>query len=119
MFIQISILPKPLRRFHWQPLNILYNNKKTGVPYPYRPGRRPAWHKCLGIVSNFLMQSWSCHEINFGYRYLVEHGLKPDGRPEGEIVGLPHTFFSETGYGKYVPRALFVDLEPSVRRSRT
>lgn len=24
------------------------------------------------------------------------------------------TFFSETGAGKYVPRALFVDLEPSV-----
>ena len=24
------------------------------------------------------------------------------------------TFFSETGKGKYVPRALFIDLEPSV-----
>ena len=24
------------------------------------------------------------------------------------------TFFSETGSGKYVPRTLFVDLEPSV-----
>lgn len=25
-----------------------------------------------------------------------------------------NTFFSETGTGKHVPRALFVDLEPSV-----
>lgn len=24
------------------------------------------------------------------------------------------TFFSETGHGKHVPRALYVDLEPSV-----
>lgn len=25
-----------------------------------------------------------------------------------------NTFFSETGYGKHVPRAVFVDLEPTV-----
>ena len=25
-----------------------------------------------------------------------------------------HTFFSETGAGKFVPRAVFVDLEPTV-----
>ncbi|GCC44530.1 hypothetical protein chiPu_0028454, partial [Chiloscyllium punctatum] len=25
-----------------------------------------------------------------------------------------HTFFSETGAGKHVPRAVFIDLEPTV-----
>ncbi|RPB24766.1 tubulin alpha chain [Terfezia boudieri ATCC MYA-4762] len=48
--------------------------------------------------------------------YLLEHGLKPDGRPDGELnqdAGSFDTFFTETGNGKYVPRALFVDLDPS------
>ena len=34
------------------------------------------------------------------------NGHKPDSDPS--------TFFSETGNGKYVPRSLYVDLEPSV-----
>jgi len=47
--------------------------------------------------------------------YCLEHGIQPDGRTEG-----PHeddafsTFFNETGSGKYVPRACFIDLEPTV-----
>ena len=49
--------------------------------------------------------------------YCLEHGIQQDG------LLIPHplvndqsfsTFFSETGSGKYVPRAVFVDLEPSV-----
>ncbi|GMF00671.1 unnamed protein product [[Candida] boidinii] len=50
----------------------------------------------------------------------MEHGITPDGylqeglkRPKGGEEGFS-TFFSETGSGKYVPRALYVDLEPSV-----
>jgi hypothetical protein len=51
--------------------------------------------------------------------YLLEHGLKADGRPDPdskEIVegGSFETFFNETGSGKYVPRSIFVDLDPSV-----
>ncbi|KZT72542.1 tubulin alpha-1B chain [Daedalea quercina L-15889] len=49
--------------------------------------------------------------------YTLEHGISPDGRlvdgihkPDSD----PSTFFSETGSGKYVPRSLYVDLEPSV-----
>ncbi|XP_049821934.1 tubulin alpha-1 chain-like [Aethina tumida] len=50
--------------------------------------------------------------------YCLEHGIQPDG----EMVSNPgknvdqsfNTFFSETGSGKYVPRSVFVDLEPSV-----
>ncbi|KAL7274013.1 alpha-tubulin [Rhizina undulata] len=50
--------------------------------------------------------------------YLLEHGLKPDGRPDTDIKGGEHggsydTFFTETGNGKYVPRSIFIDLDPS------
>ena len=50
----------------------------------------------------------------------MEHGITPDGfleegltKPRGGEEGFS-TFFSETGNGKYVPRALYVDLEPNV-----
>ncbi|CDK28648.1 unnamed protein product [Kuraishia capsulata CBS 1993] len=52
--------------------------------------------------------------------YSLEHGITPDGylqegltQPKGGSDGFS-TFFSETGSGKYVPRALYVDLEPNV-----
>ncbi len=58
----------------------------------------------------------SCWEL-----YCLEHGIQPDGKiPHDTSVGVCKdtfnydTFFSETGSGKHVPRALFVDLEPSV-----
>lgn len=50
-------------------------------------------------------------------RYLLEHGLKADGRPDPEAdVGDPgsyETFFNETSGNKHVPRSIFVDLDPS------
>ncbi|ROT68239.1 putative tubulin alpha-1B chain isoform X5 [Penaeus vannamei] len=51
--------------------------------------------------------------------YCLEHGIQPDGQmPSDKTVGSGddsfNTFFSETGSGKHVPRAVFVDLEPSV-----
>ncbi|CAA6667298.1 unnamed protein product [Spirodela intermedia] len=51
--------------------------------------------------------------------YCLEHGIQPDGMmPSDTSVGVAHdafnTFFSETGAGKHVPRAIFVDLEPTV-----
>lgn len=56
----------------------------------------------------------SCWEL-----YCLEHGLQPDGQMPGDkTVGggddAFNTFFSETGAGKHVPRAVFVDLEPTV-----
>jgi tubulin alpha len=50
--------------------------------------------------------------------YLLEHGLLADGRPDPEAkdltdAGSNETFFTETGNGKYVPRSIFVDLDPS------
>merc|ERR1712227_740173 len=49
--------------------------------------------------------------------YCLEHGIQPDGHmPSDKTFGDDsfQTFFSETGSGKHVPRAVFVDLEPTV-----
>uniref|UniRef100_A0A3B3YQ59 Tubulin/FtsZ 2-layer sandwich domain-containing protein n=1 Tax=Poecilia mexicana TaxID=48701 RepID=A0A3B3YQ59_9TELE len=50
--------------------------------------------------------------------YCLEHGIQPDGQMASSSPTRPDdsftTFFSETGAGKYVPRAIFVDLEPTV-----
>jgi len=54
----------------------------------------------------------SCWEL-----YCLEHGIAPDGvMPSDKVPGDDSfsTFFQETGSGKHVPRAIFVDLEPSV-----
>jgi tubulin alpha len=50
--------------------------------------------------------------------YCLEHGIQPDGQmPSDKTVGggddAFNTFFSETGAGKHVPRAVFLDLEPT------
>ena len=50
--------------------------------------------------------------------YCLEHGIQPDGQFHSDKAGGADdsfsTFFSETGTGKHVPRAVFVDLEPTV-----
>ncbi|KAL1765142.1 tubulin alpha-1C chain [Sigmodon hispidus] len=51
--------------------------------------------------------------------YCLEHGIQPDGQmPSDKTIGRGddsfNTFFSETCTGKHVPRAVFVDLEPTV-----
>ncbi|GKT57224.1 tubulin alpha-3 chain-like protein [Colletotrichum tofieldiae] len=56
----------------------------------------------------------SCWEL-----YCLEHGIQPDGylTEERKAADPDHgfsTFFSETGQGKYVPRAIYCDLEPNV-----
>ena len=60
----------------------------------------------------------SCWEL-----YCLEHGIQLDGQPQnGSANGTDSavnseshlTFFSESGSGKRVPRAVFVDLEPTV-----
>lgn len=55
----------------------------------------------------------SCWEL-----YCLEHGIQPDGtlpvKAANQRDDAFSTFFSETGSGKYVPRAVFVDLEPGV-----
>jgi len=51
--------------------------------------------------------------------YALEHGIQPDGQmPSDKSIGGEedpfNTFFSETNSGKHVPRAVYVDLEPTV-----
>lgn len=55
----------------------------------------------------------SCWEL-----YCLEHGINKEGLiAEGSTAGQDDsfsTFFAETNAGKHVPRAIFVDLEPTV-----
>jgi len=52
----------------------------------------------------------SCWEL-----FAAEHGINKDGTlSKKNDKESPSTFFQETKSGKYVPRALMVDLEPSV-----
>ena len=50
--------------------------------------------------------------------YCLEHGIQPDGSMANKGGKASDdsfsTFFHVTGSGKHVPRALFIDLEPSV-----
>ncbi|QRV74379.1 Tubulin/FtsZ family, GTPase domain [Ceratobasidium sp. AG-Ba] len=50
-----------------------------------------------------------------GEVYTAEHDIQPDGRlvEEAKDEGFS-TFFFSTGSGKYVPRSLYIDLEPGV-----
>ena len=78
----------------------------------------------------FLLKQRECISIHIGQAgcqignacwelYCLEHGIQPDGQmPSDKAIGAGddsfNTFFSETGAGKHVPRAVFVDLEPTV-----
>merc|ERR1711970_711960 len=46
--------------------------------------------------------------------YCLEHGIQPDGMLPSDKATAGDDFFSETGAGKHVPRAVFLDLEPTV-----
>ena len=52
--------------------------------------------------------------------YCLEHGIRPDGTRMSGVQDVDYsdesfeTFFSESRSGRFTPRALFVDLEPSV-----
>ncbi|XP_054371838.1 tubulin alpha-3 chain-like [Molothrus ater] len=76
----------------------------------------PSQRECISIhVGQAGVQIGNaCWEL-----YCLEHGIQPDGQvPSDNTMGRGddsfNTFFSETGAGKHVPRAVFVDLEPTV-----
>ena len=78
---------------------------------------------CFSHISNFFITvgQAGCQIGNACWElYSLEHGIRPDGyleegltKPRGGGEGFS-TFFYETGTGKYVPRAVYVDLEPNV-----
>jgi hypothetical protein len=47
---------------------------------------------------------------------LADGHIKPDYVQEIDQSGSYETFFTETGKSKYVPRSIFIDLDPSVRK---
>ena len=52
--------------------------------------------------------------------FCLEHGIMPNGQmPSDKSFGIEddssfNTFFSENRSGQHIPRALFIDLEPTV-----
>ena len=82
---------------------------------------------CKGYIVKKMREVLSIHLGQAGVQmgnacwelYCLEHGIQPDGQmPTDTSIGQCddsfNTFFSETSSGKHVPRAVFVDLEPSV-----
>lgn len=51
--------------------------------------------------------------------YGIEHGISPDGFLSGDVAlcsgeDFFGTFYQETSSGRFIPRAVLVDLEPTV-----
>lgn len=71
----------------------------------------------LGIVSEETVRSVKKNNDETTFRYCLEHGIDPDGqmikKGPNEKNDSFDTFFHHTG-NRYVPRAVFVDLEQSV-----
>uniref|UniRef100_A0A453LX58 Tubulin/FtsZ 2-layer sandwich domain-containing protein n=1 Tax=Aegilops tauschii subsp. strangulata TaxID=200361 RepID=A0A453LX58_AEGTS len=93
---------------------------------PHRAGRHPGRQRVLGTLLPRARHPGSSYPIScFHARMwqlvfdLCDPSEFPDGQTNGDkTIGggddAFNTFFSETGAGKYVPRAVFVDLEPTV-----
>ncbi|CAD6210093.1 GSCOCG00010872001-RA-CDS [Cotesia congregata] len=78
----------------------------------------------------FMLMQRECISIHIGQAgvqmgnacwelYCLEHGIHPDGQmPSDKTIDKEddsfNTFFSESDSGKHVPRAVFIDLEPTV-----
>ncbi|CAD5123512.1 DgyrCDS11852 [Dimorphilus gyrociliatus] len=87
--------------------------------YTAKDGRTSHCYRITECVSIHIGQAGvqmgnSCWEL-----YCLEHGIQPDGKmPNDTSPGSEqdsfNTFFHETKSGQHVPRAVFVDLEPSV-----
>ena len=52
--------------------------------------------------------------------YCLEHGINCDGKLSNSKIGDEddcfHTFFCESQTGKFVPRGILIDTEPTVRK---
>ena len=94
----------------------IHNNYKHGADSLTYSSHFALQRECISIhVGQAGCQMGNaCWEL-----YCLEHGIQPDGQmPSDKTIGGGddsfNTFFSETGAGKHVPRAVFVDLEPTV-----
>ena len=82
------------------------------------------------LIGNLFLPQRECISLHVGQAgvqignalwelYCLEHGIQPDGQmPSDDSIGTEdssyNTFFSEMSNGQHVPRAAFVDLEPTV-----
>uniref|UniRef100_A0A914ZI16 Tubulin alpha chain n=2 Tax=Parascaris univalens TaxID=6257 RepID=A0A914ZI16_PARUN len=83
-----------------------------------RCGGANLFHRMREVISVHVGQAGvqignACWEL-----FCLEHGIQPDGKmpsdKQGQVDDSFSTFFSETGTGRHVPRAIMVDLEPTV-----
>ncbi|XP_032870074.1 tubulin alpha chain-like [Amblyraja radiata] len=114
----------------WRPLwlvRILVMNVTDQVGDQNVTGRNPAHLHLTRILTVSQRECISIHIGQAGVQvgnacwelYYLEHGIQPDGQmPSDKTIGGGadsfNTFFSETGAGKHVPRAMCLDLEPTV-----
>ncbi|CAL6074516.1 Alpha-tubulin_1 [Hexamita inflata] len=47
--------------------------------------------------------------------FCIEHDINPDGRATSDVSDGANSFFSQSPSNQYIPRTLFVDLDPSTR----
>ncbi|XP_021255618.1 tubulin alpha-5 chain-like, partial [Numida meleagris] len=101
----------------------------AGIAAAAAPHRAPP-HRATGTARARSRSMRECISVHVGQAgvqmgntcwelYCLEHGIQPDGQmPSDKTIGGGDdsftTFFCETGAGKHVPRAIFVDLEPTV-----
>ncbi|KAK7831357.1 LOW QUALITY PROTEIN: hypothetical protein U0070_024645, partial [Myodes glareolus] len=90
--------------------------KENNITYKFEIRKAATMRECIFIhIDQVGVQiSNACWEL-----YCLEHGIQPDGQMPSDKTtvggdGSFNTFFSETGAGKHVPRAVFVDMEPTV-----
>lgn len=106
---------------------VMLNN--TGYFKKYTTLILCVWLTQSSVVCNVLYLQRECISVHIGQAgvqmgnscwelYCLEHGIQPDGTISSGNTCLVDssfgTFFSDTGAGKYVPRAVFIDLEPTV-----
>merc|ERR1711931_216139 len=105
------------KRLTFDSLRSVCKRRKTLLSFPPEPLQNPLkMRECISVhVGQAGVQMGNaCWEL-----YCLEHGIHPDGQmPSDKNIGGGDdsfsTFFSECGAGKHVPRAVFVDLEPTV-----
>ena len=69
---------------------------------------------CIHVGQGGVQVGNACWEL-----FCIEHGIQPDGMFPPEVKSAQmddsfNTFFSEAGRGRHVPRAIMIDLEPTV-----
>ncbi|CAH3119942.1 unnamed protein product [Porites lobata] len=108
---------------HWRRIM----RKLAWILLMLRVKRKEKNTRCIILTAKLNRECISVHVGQAGVQignacwelYCLEHGIQPDGQmPSDKTIGGGddsfNTFFSETGAGKHVPRAVFVDLEPTV-----